>query len=153
VNWKLHWGKLDASKPGPTADILYKGDIGKWKKFGYSLMLRMAMRLTKADASTAQTYAEKAVAGGVFTSNGDNALLFGENATAHGSENPRVMTLQGDIEYIRWGKIFINYLKTTSDPRLPVISEVVDLAAAVDISVPPTTSNTNPCGSIWCAKR
>jgi Starch-binding associating with outer membrane len=136
--------KFDPSKSKAAADLIYGGDVTKWKKFGYSLMLRMAMRLTKVDAAKAQTYAEKAFAGGVFASNADNALLKGENATAHGSENPRVMTLQGDIEYIRWGKDFINYLKTTSDPRLPVISEVVDLAAAVDVSVVPTVSNTTP---------
>ena len=135
---------FNTGEPGPTADLMYHGDITKWKKFGYSLMLRMAMRLTKVDAATAQSYAEKAYAGGVFTSNDDNALLKGENATGHGSENPRVLTLAGDIEYIRWGKEFINYLKSTSDPRLPVISEVVDIAAAVDIAVTPTVSNTTP---------
>lgn len=144
-------GELDAaltsfnpSSAKPAADLMYGGDIAKWKKFGYSLMLRMAMRLTKVDAAKAQSYAEKAYAGGVFTSNADNAILKGENGTAHGSENPRVMTLQGDIEYIRWSKPFISYLKATNDPRLPLISEVVDLAAAVDVSVIPTTSNTTP---------
>ncbi len=136
--------RINASAAGPKADLIYHGDMAKWKKFGYSLMLRMAMRLTKADAATAKTYAEKAFAGGVFSSNSDNALLFGENSSSHGSENPRTMTLKGDIEYIRWSKTFINYLKQTSDPRLSVISEVVDLAAAVDISVQPTVSNTTP---------
>lgn len=135
---------LDAGQPGPTADLMYGGDVTKWKKFGYSLMLRMAMRLTKVDAGTAQSWAEKAVAGGVFAGNADNAFLKGENSTGHGSENPRVMTLTGDIEYIRWAKPFISYLKTTNDPRLSVISEVVDLNAAVDIAVTPTTSNTTP---------
>lgn len=135
---------LNASQPAPAADLFYGGDIDKWKKFGYSLMLRMAMRLTKVDAGTAQEYAEKAYAGGVFAGNADNAFLKGENSSGHGSENPRVLTLDGDIEYIRWGKNFINYLKSTSDPRLPVISEVVDLAAAVDIATPVTVSNTDP---------
>jgi len=135
---------FNTGQPGPTADLMYGGDISKWKKFGYSLMLRMAMRLTKVEPSTAQTYAEKAYAGGIFQSNTDNAFLKGENSSGHGSENPRVLTLAGDIEYIRWGKPFINYLKSTNDPRLPVISEVVDLAAAVDIAVTPTVSNTSP---------
>ena len=54
--------------------IIYKGDITKWKKFGYSLMFRMAMRLTKVDAATAQKYAEKAYAGGAFSSDADNAV-------------------------------------------------------------------------------
>ena len=35
---------LDVSKTEPTADLIYAGDVAKWKKFGYSLMLRMAMR-------------------------------------------------------------------------------------------------------------
>jgi len=135
---------FNTSSPGPSADLMYGGDIAKWKKFGYSLMLRLAMRLTKADAAKAQTYAEKAYAGGVFTSNDENALMKGENGTTHGSENPRVMTLEGDIEYIRWSKPFISYLKSTNDPRLPLISEVVDLAAAVNVSVNPTVSNTTP---------
>lgn len=136
--------KFDASKAKPAADLIYGGDVAKWKKFGYSLMLRMAMRLTKADAATAKTYAEKAFAGGVMTAVADNAFVKGENGTGHGSENPRVMTLDGDIEYIRWAKPFIDYLKTTNDPRLPVISEVVDTNAAKKISVVPTTSNTTP---------
>src|SRR5687768_14260017 len=106
--------KFDATKAKPAADLLYAGDVPKWKKFGYSLMLRMAMRLTKADAATAKTYAEKAFAGGVMTSNADNAFVKGENSTGHGSENPRVLTLAGDIEYIRWAKPFIDYLKTTN---------------------------------------
>ena len=136
--------KFDAGKSGPTADLIYGGDIAKWKKFGYSLMLRMAMRLTKADANTAKTYVEKAFAGGVFTANSDNAFLYAQNSTGHGSENPRVMTLTGDLVYIRWAKPFIDYLKTTNDPRISVISEVVDLAAANDISVTPVTSDVTP---------
>jgi hypothetical protein len=139
--------KFDASKAAPQADLIYGGKVDKWKKFGYSLMLRMAMRLTKVDPATAKTWAEKAYAGGVITTNADNALLISENKSGHGSENARVMTLQGDIEYIRWAKPFIDYLKSTNDPRLPVISEVVDTLAAVDISVTPT-SNTTPSAQV-----
>lgn len=47
--------------------------VNRWKKFGYSLMLRMAVRISNADKTDAQTYAAKAVAGGVFTSIADNA--------------------------------------------------------------------------------
>jgi hypothetical protein len=140
--------KFDGSKSTPQADLIYGGNVPKWKKFGYSLMLRMAMRLTKVDAAMAKTWAEKAFAGGVFTSSDDDAFIKSENSTGHGSENPRVITLTNDIEYIRWGKPFIDYLKNTNDPRLPVISEVVDTLAAVDISVTPTTSNTNPSDQV-----
>jgi hypothetical protein len=58
-----------------AADIIYEGDIAKWKKFGYSLMLRLAMRVSNVDATMAQTYVTKAIQGGVFTSNDDNAWV------------------------------------------------------------------------------
>jgi hypothetical protein len=58
-----------------TADLFYEGDIAKWKKFGYSLMLRLAMRISNVDLATTNEYVTKAVAGGVFESNEDNAWV------------------------------------------------------------------------------
>ena len=55
------------------ADFVFNGDIAKWKKFGYSLMLRLAMRVSNVDAAMAATYVTKAVAGGTMTDNSDNA--------------------------------------------------------------------------------
>jgi len=57
------------------ADLIFKGDIIKWKKWAYSLMLRMAMRVSDADAAIAATYVSKAVTGGVMTSNADNVIV------------------------------------------------------------------------------
>ena len=49
-----------------TADVLYAGNIDKWKKFGYSLLLRAGMRLSKVDPAKAQATVQAAVAGGVI---------------------------------------------------------------------------------------
>ncbi len=57
-----------------AADYYFKGDIAKWKKFGYSLMLRLAMRISNVDKTMAGTYVTKAVAGGVMSSNDDNVI-------------------------------------------------------------------------------
>lgn len=57
------------------ADMIYDGDIAKWKKWGYSLMLRMAMRVSNVDPGMANTYVAKAVAGGVFENNDDNVWI------------------------------------------------------------------------------
>jgi len=57
------------------ADFIYNGDIAKWKKFGYSLMLRLAMRVSNVDAAMAATYVTKAVAGGTMASNADNCWV------------------------------------------------------------------------------
>ncbi len=56
------------------ADFVFNGDIALWKKFGYSLMLRLAMRVSNVDAAMAATYVTKAVAGGTMAANTDNAI-------------------------------------------------------------------------------
>src|ERR1700754_4560487 len=63
---------LDPAGEIPPGDVIYKGDITKWKKFGNTLLLRIAMRLVKVAPATTQTYVQK-VAGKTFTSNDDNA--------------------------------------------------------------------------------
>ena len=116
---------LNDAKAKPTSDLFpYKGDISKWRKFGYSLMLRMAMRLTKADAATAKTYAEKAAAGGTFASNDDDAYIICDNTNGYKNDYARDLTTAADFYQVRWSKTFIDYLKASNDPRLGVIAEV-----------------------------
>jgi hypothetical protein len=67
---------LDPAKDVVTGDMIYNGDIGKWKKFAYSMMLRLGMRLTKIDSQNAQKWAEAASTGGVMTTVDDNAVLY-----------------------------------------------------------------------------
>jgi hypothetical protein len=67
---------LDASKSSfGASDIIYAGSPGQWKKFAYSLMLRLGMRLTKVDAAAAQSWVTKALAGGVITQDADIAMM------------------------------------------------------------------------------
>jgi hypothetical protein len=115
--------KLDANKPKITGDLYYGGDVDKWKKFGNSLMLRVAMRLTKVDPATAKAWAEKAVAAGVFTSIADNAKFMGDPNSAR-SSYWGVLQVADDFRELRWSKTFIDVLKATNDPRLGAISEV-----------------------------
>ncbi len=58
-----------------AADIIYNGDIEKWRRWGYSLMLRGAMKVSQVDPNMAGFYISKAIAGGVFGSNDDNAWV------------------------------------------------------------------------------
>jgi len=123
---------LDASKASYTnsADVVYAGDLSKWKKFAYSMMLRLGMRVTKADATMAETYVKKAIAGGVMQSNDDIAKL----AHIEGSDNTRNLdsnTLNtqeySESQYSGKGnsklsKTFVDFLKNNNDPRLPFIA-------------------------------
>ena len=65
---------LDAGKVSNT-DVLYNGDIAKWKKFGYSLLLRAGMRLSEVDEAKAKSTVAAAVAGGLILVNADNATV------------------------------------------------------------------------------
>ncbi|SDM08288.1 SusD/RagB family nutrient-binding outer membrane lipoprotein [Siphonobacter aquaeclarae] len=126
---------LDVNQAAPTGDMIYSrlssstAKMTAWKKFGYSLMLRTAMRLIKVDAATAKTYAEKAIAGGVFTSNDDNAYIQADaNYAASGIYN--VYQVTDDYRELRFAKTFIDALKSTSDPRLSAVAEVPQTGAA-----------------------
>lgn len=127
---------LNASLATTANDAIYAGDVTKWKKFGYAMMLRMAMRLTKVDAATAQKYAEKAYAAGLFTSNADNAVLKFDASHGFGNNNTNAYNTAEDFSEVKWGKVLIDYLKSTADPRLSVIAEVpaAGTAAAADKS-------------------
>lgn len=116
-NWK---GGADAKS---ARDIVYSGDITKWKKFAYSLMLRLAMRASDADPALAKLYAEKAIAGGVITSNTDNWVLKTKNGLAS-EQNSLTYALAGYGDMflsVKLGEYFVDYLKAKSDPRRKVI--------------------------------
>ncbi|MCO4779351.1 MAG: SusD/RagB family nutrient-binding outer membrane lipoprotein [Flavobacteriaceae bacterium] len=110
--------QLGSSSSLGTSDLIFQGDMTKWKKFGNSLMLRLAMRLSKADPATAQAWASKAIAAGVMTSNADIAYVQhllgpeGINKNGHGE----VFMADGNP---RLSKTFVDFLK--DDPRLPIL--------------------------------
>ena len=117
---------LDAAKTNTfgAADLVYKGDAGQWKKFAYSQMLRMGMRLSKVDQANAQKWVQAAVAGGLFASNTDNAMIAHDaNTTDASNGNGKVLTYQ-DPNATRVSKTFIDYLRTTKDPRMRYIATV-----------------------------
>ncbi|HEY0679442.1 MAG TPA: SusD/RagB family nutrient-binding outer membrane lipoprotein [Chitinophagaceae bacterium] len=130
--------KLDPAKDKPTGDLMYNGDITKWKKFAFSLMLRLGMRLTKVDANLAKTWVEKAAAGGTLSGNADNAFIKHDAGGGRPTVNriSQILNLPYEIPYIRWSRTFINLLKTTNDPRLGVLAEI-----------PPPSPNENTLGA------
>lgn len=57
-----------------TSDLIYKGDVAKWKMFGNSLKLRLALVIADSDAAKAKTLIA-AAAPNVFTKNADKAAF------------------------------------------------------------------------------
>lgn len=108
---------LDPGGSVETAEVLYAGDIEKWKRFGWSLLFRAAMRVSEVDQALAQVYIDKAIAGGMLQSPADNALVrhgtefrntFGETLQARESANYYIPNT------------FINYLLDNNDPRIAI---------------------------------
>jgi hypothetical protein len=110
---------LDITKARVTRDILFAGDIIKWKRVGNSLLLRAAMRLSKVKPSVASSYVAKAVAGGLLASNDDNVII------RHNANFPNDVGNQlngGQSAFFYLAKDFVDHLKSTNDPRLAAIA-------------------------------
>jgi hypothetical protein len=122
---------LDPAVTTVSGDLYYTGNVTKWKKAGYSLMLRLAMRLTKVDPATAKTWAEKAYTGGVITDIADNAV-FKTDGSFDDTRNASTgaLLVPDDFQQVRWSKTMIDFLRATNDPRLAVIGEVPMAGAA-----------------------
>ena len=101
----------------PSSDVVYRGSVEKWAKFANSLKLRLAMRMVYADEATAKKAAEEVVNSevGPFSSNADNALYNGFNATA---KNPFYVN---QVEYNGGDTMaaadIICYMNGYNDPR------------------------------------
>ena len=136
---------LDASKPTEAGDLFYKGNIAQWKRLGNSLLLRIAMRYTDVDAAKAKQFAivaTDAANGGVMQSIADNAYI-AFNSTFN---NPNANQFNGtEKQNYYLGKPFVDYLKSTADPRLPFFS-VKYTNPAGNVFPTPTvgTEDTNP---------
>lgn len=106
------------------ADVIFARDPEKWRKFANSLMLRIAMRLTKVDAEKAKIWAAKAVANGLFESAADNAMLrHSEAIVTNDSAEPFGKILSNeDVGKFYISEFFIDELKGTNDPRIHLIA-------------------------------
>ena len=111
---------LDASgKTYDGSDSYYAGDIIQWKKLGYSLMLRLAMRMQKVEPALAQQWVNTAITGGVFTGNDDNQVFHHSSAIP----NPINRSMYTSFQRFRLAGTFIDMLIDTDDPRLEIFAE------------------------------
>jgi len=137
-----------------AADLYYNGDVTKWKRWGYSLMLRLAMRLSTVDVATANTYVSKAVAGGVFQSNADNTIVpMAEAPSLWQNQNGISRAFYpgdgGNASFL--SKTLVDFLKGTNtgsttddDPRLMIISGGIGNWVASGSAAVWNPTNTNP---------
>ena len=97
-----------------TSTATAAAQVAKWKKLGNSLMLRLGMRYSKLDPAKAQTIVAEAFAGGVMTSNADNAHVKYDGTLYTQGDNA---ALRNFSHFNYAAEPFVNQLKSTMDPR------------------------------------
>ncbi|WP_160136096.1 SusD/RagB family nutrient-binding outer membrane lipoprotein [Chryseobacterium sp. c4a] len=110
---------MDTSVKGYDKDLIYKGDMVKWKKMANSLKFRMAVTLSDVEPGLAKTYAEAAFAGGLFADKSDN---FGLQTFPSGLlSNPVYQdVIQSGRNDFLPSDVLVNYMNSTNDPRRAV---------------------------------
>lgn len=114
--------RMDETEAGPAGDVIYSGDMSKWRKFGNSLMLRVAIRISDRESSMASQLINDAIAGGVFTGNDDDALF--RYLTSQPSTNPLYYNyaIDGRNDYCA-SNTMIDVMTALNDPRMSIYYE------------------------------
>lgn len=99
-----------------SGDIIYKGDVGKWKKLANSLLLRMAIRMVDANPEKAKQIIE-AHYKDAFSSNDDNAQF--QYLDAAPNQFPYNESARAIIDF-SVSATLVNYMKSVNDPRLSI---------------------------------
>ena len=119
-----------AGKPLGAGDFFLKGDITKWKKFCNSLRLRVAIRMSSADAAKATVVIQEILGNPtkypIMTTNSDNAYWYFPG-TAPDEEiwYKSMGTVKGAPKTTGWRlqQPIIDALQNNNDPRLSVYAD------------------------------
>lgn len=131
---RLEQAAASLSGSGDTfgeGDLIYQGDPVKWRKLANSLMLRLGMRLVKVDPAAAQSWAQKAIAGGTMESNDDIAYVPHNDPSGWRNGNGEVFRADGNP---RLSKTFVDWMANHGDPRLNIYG--IGAAGAPAVGLP-----------------
>jgi hypothetical protein len=98
-------------------DLIYQGDNEKWLKFGNTLRLRLALRISGVEPEKAKMEAEAALAGGVMEDTDDDALM---TPTSDNFNSLNRITAWNEF---RMSANMESLLLGYEDPRLPIYFE------------------------------
>jgi hypothetical protein len=105
-----------------AGDLVYDGNMTRWKRFANSLRMRMAMRIADVDPAKARTEFVAAYQAGGFQSNADNAELVW--TAAQPSQNPIYDYFYNQDRFDNVvSETLVDTLAALHDPRLEVYAE------------------------------
>lgn len=105
-----------------TNDIVYGGDMEKWKKLGNTIRLLMALRLSEVDATTAAQEFNDALGAGIMESNEDN-LVFQHLADANNQSYWYGQVVEQNREWWALTETLVEEMLPVEDPRLEVYAD------------------------------
>lgn len=117
--------KLNANGGNVGAqDVVYGGDIAKWKKFANALLMRAALRMQKVDENTGKAIFAEAYNSGTFSSNADNGTIKYLNGPQGHNRNGLNDGYWNTYKYsldCKVSETFVNWMKANNDPRLMIV--------------------------------
>lgn len=113
-----------------SGDIIYSGDINKWKKLANSLRLRVALRIADREPAKAQQVLDelKSEGGSYISSNAEIAQLIYQVSP---QQNPVSAQFDTRDDY-RISKTIVDKLFSLNDPRLPIYASKTQTATPAE---------------------
>jgi hypothetical protein len=102
-------------------DIIYSGNMTRWKKLGNTVRMLMALRLSKINPGKGAEEFNKALAGGIMTSNDDNMVYRHLSDPNNWNYWYNVFNVQ-KREWYAVSKTLMDYMQPVNDPRIPVFA-------------------------------
>ena len=175
IELKAAAAELDESKDSfGSADLMYGGDVVKWKKLANSLRLRLALRVRYADATLAAANMSDLTEADLITTREDEAYIFTSTdfVANQNSEYNRIVDRggMGETGCYNIGSTLMNILIGDGDPHNPSdprIGIYADTAKATwieeydttfgyrghDLLAWPEVENKYPYGGRSCSER
>ena len=138
--------ELDESKASfGSADLMYGGDIAKWKKFGASLRLRLAMRVRYADPQLAAANMSDLNESNLITTRADDAIAYtSSDVAAHQNALYNAKAGGGYFTKGLIGKTLLDILIGTGDAHNPQDPRIKIYADTAQAKWPPTLTPPLP---------
>lgn len=138
-----------------ASDIMYGGDMAKWKKFGNSVRMLMAIRLSERDEDWAADEFNNALTAGVMESNDDNFAY--QHLDDQSNENYWYNQVERQSrEWWALTETLVEIMSPVDDPRLSVYGDPArsdDEFRGLPIGSEPAAENTEDFSLLGAAIR
>ncbi len=126
---------LGTSAEAISGDVLFNGDIDKWKKLSNSLRVRYLMRISKKKdvSGDLQTIVNAPATYPVFESNADNAVY--NYASSNPDQFPLYSARIGSFNEFRASSTMVDFLKSVNDPRINVFFRPTPASIGSDTAI------------------